>query len=88
MKQQMSAQQTDNLTFLIVGLTSGLVKYFNIITLNIQFWSHEWITAFVHAGITAGFCGVMGIIGKKIGEYIITYFNEYKRARKDKKQTK
>lgn len=69
----MSAEQTDSLTFLLVGLTSGLVKYFSSVQLNIPFLSGEFLVAMGHAGITAGFCGAMGWAGKKIIE--LAYHN-------------
>lgn len=86
MKREMSAQHSDSLTCIIVGITAVYVQFVNTIHLNIGLFSSEFISIILRAGITAGMAGAMGYIGKKVGEFILTSITEYIQARKRKKQ--
>jgi hypothetical protein len=71
MKHQMSAQLQDNLSYVFLGISVGFVK---ILPPNL-----------VQAGITAGFCGAMGLLGKKAVEWAIHYMKEYFKKRNARK---
>jgi hypothetical protein len=85
MKHQMSAQQSDSLSYVILGLITGSMQYFRSINLNIHLLSMEWAITALHAGITGAFCGGMGWVGKKIAEVGYNYIIQYLRNRKSNK---
>jgi hypothetical protein len=82
----MSAQQSDSLSYAIIGVITGFMQYFRSINLNIHLLSFEWAITAMHAGITGAFCGGMGWLGKKIAEVGYNYFLTYIRSRKSKQK--
>lgn len=84
----MSAQQSDNVSYGIIALITGIMKYFELIPLRIPFFSTEWITTTAHAVIAGALCASGGWIAKKITEIGYNSLTEYFRGRKAKKQLK
>lgn len=85
MKNQMSAQQSDSLSYGVFGIITGLMQYYKSGILNIHLLSLEWVTTSFHAVITAGFCAIAGWGGKKIAEVGYNSLVEYFKNRKNKK---
>ena len=87
MKHQMSAQQSDNISYGILALITGGMEYARSIThVNLSvFLSMEWAVTAFHAGITGAFCAAMGWVGKKVAEVGYNYILQYFRDRKNKK---
>lgn len=88
MKHQMSAQQSDNLSYTIFGLITGIMQYIKGVNLNVSFFSLEWTITSAHAIITAGFCAGSAWVAKKIAEVGYNYLVEYFKNRKSKKDEK
>lgn len=84
----MSAQQSESVSYSIIALITGYMKYCDLIPLRIPFFSTEWITTTVHAVITGALCASGGWVAKKVTEIGYNALTEYFRSRKAKKQLK
>lgn len=82
MKHQMSFRTYENLSFIFLGLSTGYVGKL----MNIHFL--QWGSKAVEAGLTAGVCGAMGLIGKKVAEWGYSCIKEYIINKRAKKQLK
>lgn len=80
----MSEQQSESLSYAILGLITGFMQYFRSLPLNVHLLSVEWAITGLHAGIVGAFCGGMGWLGKKIAEVGYHYITDYFK-RKQKK---
>lgn len=89
MKHQMSAEQSDSLSYTMLGLITGIMQYLKSAPLNMHLLSIEWVVNGFHAVVVGAFCGGAGWIGKKVAEVgynsIVTYFKNRK-SKKDEKQ--
>jgi hypothetical protein len=86
MKHVMSAQQSDGITYGILGVMTGYLQYFKSVPMGIHIFSSEWLITSFHAGITGAFCGAMGWLGKWVAEKGLKAIIEYRESKKEKKQ--
>jgi TPP-dependent pyruvate/acetoin dehydrogenase alpha subunit len=84
MKYQMSAQQSDSLSYAVFGVITGIMQYVRGVNINIHLFSLEWAVTSIHAIITAGFCAGVGWVAKKIAELGYNSIVQYFRDRKNK----